>query len=157
VHHHDGLLHQRTERLLPIFDGEDLGFSHNQGASRSHDLAAGNQFLARRFLPALNERFTVAARSSVDAHRKGAWNLKEVLNWEELRVVGKDWTVAWKGRWFQIDAEHQRLSLVDRKVVVRKLRSGTIQVLYQGKKLRWKELLTRAARVPAPGCATIFL
>ncbi len=66
-------------------------------------MAAANEFLERKFLPALNQRFTVAARSSVDAHRQGSWNLEEVLSWEEARVVGKDWTVAWDGRWFQIE------------------------------------------------------
>jgi hypothetical protein len=79
------------------------------------DLAAANEFLERKFLPALNQRFTLAARSSVDAHRQGAWNLGEVLSWEEVRVVAKDWTVAWDGRWFQIDAEHERLSLAGGK------------------------------------------
>ena len=109
-------------------------------------LEAANEFLEKEFLPALNKRFTVAARSSVDVRRRGSWNLKEVLSWEESRVVGKDWTVAWEGRWFQVVAEHERLSLVDRKVVVRKLRCGTMQLLYEGKKLCWKELLARPVR-----------
>ena len=114
------------------------------------DLAAANEFLEKTFLPALNKRFTLAARSSVDAHRPRARNLDEVLSWEEARVVGKDWTVAWDGRWFQIDAAHERLSLAGRKVVVRLLRCGTVQLLYEGAKLRWKELPGRSLRVAVP-------
>jgi molybdenum-dependent DNA-binding transcriptional regulator ModE len=114
------------------------------------DLATANEFLDKTFLPALNKQFTLAARSSVDAHRQGSWNLREVLSWEETRVVGKDWTVAWEGRWFQIDAEHERLSLAGRKVMVRQLRCGTVQLLYDGVKLRWKELPARPLRVAAP-------
>jgi len=114
------------------------------------DLAAANAFLEQKFLPALNKRFTVAARSSVDAHRQGAWNLGEVLSWEEGRVVAKDWTVAWANRWFQIEAKHERLSLAGRKVLVRQLRSGTVQLLYNGVKLRWKELPARPLRTAAP-------
>jgi molybdenum-dependent DNA-binding transcriptional regulator ModE len=114
------------------------------------DLAAANEFLERRFLPALNRRFSLAARSSVDAHRRGSWNLREVLSWEEARVVGKDWTVTWESRWFQINAEHEGLSLAGRKVVVRQLRCGTVQLLYEGAKLRWKELPARPLRVAAP-------
>jgi hypothetical protein len=110
------------------------------------NLEAGNEFLEQEFLPALNKRFTVPARSSVDVHRRGSWNLKEVLSWEELRMVGKDWTVVWEGRWLQIVAEHERLSLVGRKVVVRELRCGTKQLLYAGKKLRWRELPARPVR-----------
>jgi hypothetical protein len=114
------------------------------------DLAAANEFLEKKFLPALNKKFTLAARSSVDAHRRGTWNLSEVLSWEESRVVAKDWTVVWNGRWFQIDAEHERLSLAGRKVVVRQLRCGTVQLLYAGAKLDWKELPARPLRVPVP-------
>src|ERR1019366_8292757 len=113
------------------------------------DLAAANEFLEQKFLPALNRRFIVAARSSVDAHRQGAWNLGEILSWEEWRVVAKDWTVAWADRWFQIAAEHERLSLAGRKVMVRQLRCGTVQLLYNGVKLRWKALPARPARVTA--------
>jgi molybdenum-dependent DNA-binding transcriptional regulator ModE len=112
------------------------------------DLAAANEFLDQTFLPALNRRFTLAARSSVDAHRPSARNLDEVLSWEEPRVVAKDWTVAWGGRWFQIDAEHERLSLAGRRVMVRQLRCGQVQLLYAGAKLRWKELPARPLREP---------
>jgi len=114
------------------------------------DLAAANTFLEQKFLPALNQRFTLAARSSVDAHRRGSWNLREVLSWEERRVVAKDWTVAWANRWFQIEAEHELLSLAGRKVTVRQLRCGTVQMLYNGVKLRWKELPDRPPRVTVP-------
>jgi hypothetical protein len=110
------------------------------------DLAAANEFLDKTFLPALNKRFTLAARSAVDAHRPRARNLDEVLSWEESRVVAKDWTVAWDGRWFQIGAEHEGLGLAGRKVMVRQLRCGTVQLLYAGTKLRWKELPARPLR-----------
>jgi transposase len=114
------------------------------------DLDTANEFLAQKFLPALNQRFNLAARSSVDAHRQGSWNLAEVLSWEETRVVAKDWTVAWESRWFQIDTDHERLSLAGRKVMVRHLRCGTVQLLYNGVKLRWKELPARPPSVTAP-------
>jgi hypothetical protein len=114
------------------------------------DLATANAFLEQKFLPALNQRFTLAARSSVDAHRQGSWNLREVLSWEEGRVVAKDWTVAWDNRWFQIEAKHELLNLAGRKVTVRQLRCGTMQLLYKGGKLRWKELPARPPRAAAP-------
>lgn len=113
-----------------------------------NDLAAANQFLARRFLSALNQKFNVVPRSEVDAHRKAPKDLSETLSWEEERVVAKDWTVAWNRRWLQIEAAHERLSLVGRAVIVRELRCGTVQLLYGRAKLRWKELPARPARRP---------
>jgi len=114
------------------------------------DLKSANEFLERKFLPALNKRFTLSARSPVDAHRQGSWNLREVLSWEEWRVVAQDWTLGCNGRWFQIDAQHERLSLAGRKVMVRELRCGAVQLLYGGVKLRWKELPARPLKVPEP-------
>jgi len=113
------------------------------------DLARANEFLEQTFLPALNRKFTLAPRSSVDAHRRGTRNLEEILSWEAARVVARDWTVAWNRRWFQISAEHERLRLAGRKVVVRQQRSGKVQLLYAGAKLDWKELPARPLRVPA--------
>jgi molybdenum-dependent DNA-binding transcriptional regulator ModE len=111
------------------------------------DLEKANAFLEEEFLPALNGKFNVEARSAADVHRSVSGNWAEVLSWEEERVVGKDWTVVWNKRWFQVEAEPERLSLVDRKVIVRRLRSGRVELLYEGKKLSWKELPERPARV----------
>lgn len=115
------------------------------------DLAEANRFLEKLFLPELNRRFTVQAASPTDLHRARPNNLKEVLSWEEERVVRKDWTVAWEGRWFQIAREHEHLGLADRSIIVRRLRTGQIQLVHQERKLRWKELPERPkTAVPAP-------
>jgi transposase len=113
------------------------------------DIEAANVFLRKTFLPGLNTRFRVEPRSAVDAHHRCELNLKEVLSWEETRVVGRDWTVAWNARWFQIEAEHECLSLVGKKITVRELRDGSLQLVSQGRKLRWKELPARPQR-PKP-------
>ncbi len=113
------------------------------------DIDAANDFLAEKFLPYLNAKFRREPRSAADAHRRCQVNLKEVLSWEETRVVARDWTVAWKSRWFQIDAEHERLSLVGKKITVRALRDGCLQLISQGRKLKWRELPARPQR-PKP-------
>jgi hypothetical protein len=113
-----------------------------------NDLEMANRYLFKTFLPQLNNRFTVPAASPADVHRARARNLDEVLSWEEDRVVRKDWTVAWEGRWFQIPAEHEKLRLAGRKIVVRRLRNDVMQLLYEGRKLRWVELPHRPTRPP---------
>ena len=111
------------------------------------DLESANRFLEKSFLPELNRRFIVQAASPADLHRARPQNLKEVLSWEETRIVRKDWTVSWEGRWFQIDRQHERLSLADRPIIVRELRSGQIQLVCEARKLVWKELPERPQAV----------
>jgi len=72
--------------------------------------------------------------------------LAEVLSWEAQRVVQRDWTVASGGRWYQLDRQHEVLSLVGRQVIVRTLRDGRVQLEYRGTKLRWRELPARPVR-----------
>jgi molybdenum-dependent DNA-binding transcriptional regulator ModE len=115
------------------------------------DLGAANEFLRKQFLPDLNRRFRKEARSATDAHRRNEWKLAEVLSWEDRRVVGNDWTVAWQGRWFQIDRQHEALNLAGRPVLVRRHRSGRVELLHGGRKLRMRELPARVVRTaPAP-------
>ena len=117
------------------------------------DLAGANAFLRGEFLKELNRRFTVAPASPADLHRPVPRNLNEVLSWEEPRVVNRDWTVSWKGHWFQIAREEGHRALVGRKITVRRLRDGRQQLLWQNQKLRWRKLPERRTKPkasPAP-------
>lgn len=111
------------------------------------DLEKANRFLEDKFLPELNRRFCVQPAEAADVHRPVPRDLNERLSWEEERVVQRDWTVVWQGRWFQIDAGHESLCLVGRKITVRQLREGTVQLLRAGQKLKCRELLRRPVRV----------
>ncbi len=75
------------------------------------DLETANRFLQEQFLPALNRRFEVPAAEACNLHRPVPKDLRleEVLCWQERRVVGRDWTVAWRHRWLQLSRAHRRL------------------------------------------------
>jgi len=123
------------------------------------DLSRANEYLAKGFLATFNRRFKVRAASPADVHRSVPRQLDEVLSWEEERVVQRDWTVACGSRWYQVDRQHESLSLAGRKVIVRTLRNGQVQLVYRGSKLRWRELAGRprrpAARPKGPSLARI--
>ena len=76
--------------------------------------------------------------------------MDEVLSWEEERVVQRDWTVACEWRWHQVEREHEPLSLAGKRVVVRTLRDGRVQLVHGGKKLRWRALPERPRRSVEP-------
>ncbi len=114
------------------------------------DIERANRFLDGKFLPAFNRQFVREAASPLDAHRAAPRNLKEVLSWEEERVVQGDWTVACEGQRYQLDRQHEPLSLVRRKVIVRTLRNGQVQLVYRGKPLKWRVLPAEAVRKKPP-------
>ena len=114
------------------------------------DLESANRFLDGKYLRPFNRQFAREAASPVDMHRAAPRNLNEVLSWEEERVVQGDWTVACERKRYQLDRQHEALSLVRRKVMVRTLRNGRVQVVYRGQPLKWRRLPEGAVRKPQP-------
>jgi transposase len=133
----------RVERMNGVLQDRLVKALRLAGIS---DLESANRFLEETFLGEFNRRFGRVAGSPMDAHRGVPRNLDEVLSWEEERVVQRDWTLACEGKWYQLDRQHEALSLAGRKVVVRTLRDGRVQLVYRAKKLKWKELPSRPER-----------
>lgn len=111
-----------------------------------NDMAGANEFLAKEFLPAFNRKFEVEPASQADVHRGIPRELNQVLSWEEERVVQKDWTIVSDNQWYQLDRRHESLSLAGKKVIVRTLRSGTVQLERQGQKLHFRRIAQRPPR-----------
>ena len=119
-----------------------------------NDIESGNRFLDGKYLQAFNRQFAREAASPADAHRAVPRNLNEVLSWEKERVVQGDWTVACEGKRYQLGRQHEALSLVRRKVIVRRLRNGRVQLVYRGQQLKWRELPAGSVRKP-PGAKPV--
>ena len=115
-----------------------------------NDIAGANRFLDGKYLRAFNRRFEREAASPMNAHRAVPRHLNEVLSWEEERVVQGDWTVSCAGKRYQLDRQHEALSLVRRKVIVRTLRNGRVQLVYRDRQLKWRTLPEGTVRKPAP-------
>ena len=75
--------------------------------------------------------------------------LKEILCVQEERVVGRDWCVRWRSRWLQIGQEHEELSVVGRRVLVKQLAGGVLAVEYRGQRLNCQELRSRPVALKA--------
>jgi len=119
-----------------------------------NDTESANRFLDGKYLRAFHRQFARAAASPVDVHRAVPRNLNEVLSWEEERVVQGDWTVACAGQRYQLDRQHEALSLVRRKVIVRTRRDGRVQLVYRGQALKWRGLPAGSVRKP-PGVKAV--
>lgn len=112
------------------------------------DRASANRFLAGKYLRAFHRQFARAAAQPLDVHRKNTKPLQEVLSWETERVGQGDWTVMCGGKRYQLDRQHEALSLVRRKVIVRTQRNGRVQLGYRGQPLKWRALPAGSVRKP---------
>ena len=95
------------------------------------DMAAANQFLRDRFVPAYNQRFAVAAAEAGSAFVPWSGsNLAEILCVQEERVVANDNTVRYQGRSLQIPQDRHRYHYVKVTVRVHAYPDGTLAVLH---------------------------
>ena len=132
----------RVERMNGVLQDRLVKALRLAGIS---DLARANEFLTRSYLPEHNRRFQKQPASPADAHRDVPRGWNEVLSWEAERVVQRDWTVQHEGKRYQLDRQHEALSLAGRKVIVRRLRDGSVQLEHRGVKLKWREVARGAA------------
>jgi hypothetical protein len=137
----------RVERMNGVLQDRLVKEMRLAGVS---DITSANRFLDGKYLRPFNRQFAREAASPVDVHRGVPRNLDEVLSWEEERVVQGDWTVVCAGQRYQLDRQHEALSLVRRQVIVRTLRNGRVQLVHRGQPLQWRPLPEGTVRKPRP-------
>lgn len=93
----------RVERLFKTLQDRLVKELRLQQISNVHD---ANRFLAQKFVPAFNRRYGVAPRDPADVHRKLSVrelrDLPETLCRMETRSTQNDFTISFKGQWYQI-------------------------------------------------------
>jgi hypothetical protein len=100
------------------------------------DVAKANHFLKRRFLPAYNREFTVAAAETGSAFVPwiGA-DLRDILCLQEERVVRPDNCVAYNSKLLQIPADRHRCHYVKAKVRVHEYPDRSLAIFHGPRRL----------------------
>src|ERR1035437_3747097 len=109
------------------------------------DMEQGNALLEKLFLADLNQRYAIEPRHSADLHRvvDPGVLLEEVLCVQEERVVGKDWCVRWRNQWLQIETGKSSAGLSGKRVLVKQLAGGVLQVTHRGERISHRFLASR--------------
>lgn len=121
----------RIERCFGTLQDRLVKGLRRCGAS---SLEEANRYLEQQFEPHWKVRFARPPAESTDAHRKlrADQRLESILSEVEERVVTNDYTLAWRGKRYQIPAE-------EAKARMRKQRVELEQRLDGGLWLRWGE------------------
>lgn len=100
-----------------------------------------NEFL-ERYLPIYNKRFGKEPRKKADLHRrltKGV-RLRDIFCIKGRRTISNAYTVKWDGRLFLIDSP--TIAMRRRKVEVRKHFDGQMEIRFNGRYLKFKEVIS---------------
>lgn len=105
-------------------------------------LEQANRYLTKKFIPKHNLMFSRPAKEPESAYRPSpkALVLKEVFCLKKERTVAGDNTISYQGKTFQILPNEYRISFFKAKVVVHEHLDGSINIFYQGKKLKHKPI-----------------
>src|SRR5256886_8327916 len=101
-------------------------------------IAAANHFLEMRFLPAWEQRFTVAPRRPRNAHRRldPEQRLEEILSVRAGRQVADDHTVSWDGHRWGVPREEVCAGLRGAQVEIERRLDGSHWLRFRGRYLR---------------------
>ena len=125
----------RSERMFGTLQGRLPLELESAGITRLDD---ANRYLRDRFLPEFNQRFKVKpeeARSAFIPWAGHHLSLDDILCIQEERTVGKDNTVSYKGKRWQIPAASQRCSYAKAKVKVHEYEDGSLSIFHGPRKL----------------------
>jgi len=112
------------------------------------DYEAANRYLRSRYWPEHNRRFAVEPAEAVDFHEAvpAGMDLNAVFSLEYERTVSEDWVVRYDNRFLQLETAQVRPRA---KVTIRIRRNGGMELLHDGKRLKWRECEAPPRKVQA--------
>jgi len=112
------------------------------------DYEAANRYLRSRYWPEHNRRFAVEPAEAVDFHEAvpAGIDLNAVFSLEYERTVSEDWVVRYDNRFLQLETAQVRPGA---KVTIRIRRNGGMELLHDGKRLKWRECEAPPRKVQA--------
>lgn len=120
----------RVERLFGTLQDRLIKEMRVRGIGAMED---ANRFLDEEFVPFWDRRFAVVPRESTDAHRplpEGADLLRLFADTEE-RVIGHDFTVRFRNRFYQIEAHEAHSAMPRTRVVIEERLDGSLRFLWR--------------------------
>jgi transposase len=136
IHAHSPQAKGRIERLFKTFQDRLV---KEMRLRKIRNIQEGNRFL-QYYLPIYNRRFAVQAKDKANLHRKLPTGLKldAILCKKTERALRNDFTVAHNGALYQITE-----STDARKVTVEEKISGSMHIIYNGSRLKFREIRER--------------
>ena len=116
-----------------------------------------NRFVCEKYIPDHNKRFGVIAKRETDAHRPLSDELQiklpAIFSVQKKRKVNNDYTIQFKKRWFQLEAQQKTAVYKRDEVIVEERLDDTIHIRLKDVYLEYRELPLRPKPVRIPVAA----
>lgn len=110
-----------------------------------------NRFAEKVFIPRFNLKFAVMPAKKGNLRRPlnklEKKNLDKIFSVQNVRIVNNDFTVRYKGKWFQLAKKQPNLVLRKNKVQIEERISGELFISLRGEYLNFVELPARPEKV----------
>ncbi len=112
-------------------------------------LEDANNYLERKFLPKINNKFAQAPEGMGDSHRDPRiyGDLNEIFCWRYQRQLKNDWTIQLQREYYQLDKSKEEL-VPKVMIVIKRYLDGAMRFWYEGKELSYG-LLSRKPEPPS--------
>lgn len=138
----------RIENLFPTLQDRLVRELRLAGIST---IDQANRFAKEIFIPKFNAKFSVISAKRGDVHRKltkiELEQLDQIFSRQEMRYVNNDFTVRYKGEWFQLAVKQPALIRKKEKIRVEERIDGQIFLSLRGKYLNYSVLPERPKRM----------
>jgi transposase len=117
------------------------------------NIERANKYLEEEYVKEHNKKFSIAIdnNSIIDIHKslnnfifnnKTGENItvNDICYVEEVRKLRNDWTVSFKGKWYQLKKESQYYPPTKSTVYVRLYLDGTINIFYRNHSIKYEEI-----------------
>lgn len=150
IHAHSPQAKGRAERLFETLQDRLVKELRLRGISTIEE---ANRFVEEVFVPTFNQKFAVLPQKKKDLHRaltkieKG--NLGTIFSVHHTRRVQNDFTVRFKGTWYQLRETQPTLVLRKDRVKIEERIDGSLHVSLRGKYLDYYALPARPEKMVA--------
>jgi len=119
--------------------------------AKINTIPAANQFLTKIFLAKFNQKFSVLPSQKKNLHKElteiDKNNLERIFSEQSIRKVNNDFTIRFKGQWFQLAERQPTLVLRKDKVFIEERMTGEILISLRNKYLAYQILPARPVKV----------
>jgi hypothetical protein len=118
------------------------------------DRYTANQFIYENYIPDHNKRFSVQARNESDAHRQLTdelhARLHSIFSIQSQRKVNNDYTIQFKGEWFQLESTQDTSVYKRDEVTIEERLDDTTHIRLKDVYLKYHKLPERPKKISVP-------